>query len=312
MIRRTSLLLVLLGLSVAPSVARAEPPLPATELNAEARKQYKLGTDALAANRYVEAALHFETATSKNPHAVSWYMAATAWEKASRLERAADALARALDVPGLSPDLGEKIRNQLRGLEMSLGTVILGGAPGYRASLDGGTVVAPPARLHGLPGTHALRILPPDKAPYRRELALSTGMTTTVLLGEGEEETPPAPVPVVVEPPKPEIRYVTKEVPRPAEPRRYVGFALAGLGVGSLAATVILGVATIDARDTYRSVRTQDAFDHTRMLQHWTNGTLIAGAVLVAGGAALVLWPAKPKKPAVAATANGVLVRGEF
>lgn len=315
MIRRLPLFLFLSGLSLfaAPLPARAEPPLPATELNAEARKQYKLGTEALAAQRYVEAALHFETATSKNPHAVSWYMAATAWEKASRLERAADALARALDVPGLSPDLGDKIKNQLRSLEGSLGTVIVGGAASYRASLDGGTAVAPPARLHGLPGTHVITIIPPDHAPYRREMMLSTGTTSTVTLGEGEEEsmTPPPPPPPEA-PPKPVVRYVTREVPRPAEPRRYIGFGVAGLGVASLAASAVLGASTLDGRDAYRTSRTQDAYDHVRMLQTWTNVSLVAGAVLVAGGAALVLWPAKDRRPAVSATAGGMLVRGAF
>jgi len=323
MTRRLPLLLLLSGLSLCavPRPAHAEPPLPATELNAEARKQYKQGSDALAAQRYVEAALHFETATSKNPHAVSWYMAATAWEKASRLERAADALARALDVPGLSPELGEKIKNQLRNLEGSLGTVLVGGAPSYRASLDGGTAVAPPARLHGLPGTHVITIIPPDHAPYRRELMLTTGTTSTVLLGEGDEENAPAPTPVAVEVPKPVIRYVTREVPRPAETRRYVGFGVTGLGVASLAASALLGASTLDGRDAYRSARTQDAYDHVRMLQTWTNVTLVAGAVLVAGGVALILWPAnrRPGSSAypiasldVAPAANGILVRGSF
>ena len=314
MTRRLPLFLFLscLSLVAAPLPAHADPPFPATELNAEARKQYKLGTDALAAQRYVEAALHFETATSKNPHAVSWYMAATAWEKASRLERAADALARALDVPGLSPDLGEKIKNQLRSLEGSLGTVIVGGAASYRASLDGGTAVAPPARLHGLPGTHVVTIIPPDHAPYRREMMLSTGTTSSVTLGEGDEETVAPPPPPQPEPAKPVIKYVTREVPRPAETRRYVGFGVAGLGVASLAASAILGVSTLDGRDAYRTSRTQDAYDHVRMLQTWTNVTLVAGAVLAVGGVALVLWPAKDRRPAVAATVNGMLVQGAF
>ena len=239
-------------------------------------------------------------------------MAATAWEKASRVERAADALARALEVPGLSPELGDRIRNQLRNLEGSIGTVLVGGAASYRASLDGGTAVAPPARLHGLPGTHVITIIPPDHAPYRRELMLTSGATSTVVLGEGDEETGPVPPPAVVEAPKPVIRYVTREVPRPAETRRYVGFGIAGLGVASLAASAILGASTLDGRDAYRGSRTEDAYDHVRMLQTWTNVTLIAGAVFVAGGAALVLWPAKDRRPAVAATANGMLVRGAF
>lgn len=300
-----------LALTVAsPARADTPTPMPNTELNAEARAQYKQGTEALAANRFVEAALHFETATSRNPHAVSWYMAAEAWERASRPERAADALARSLDVPGLNAELSEKIRARLKALEASLGTVVLGGATSYRASIDGATAVAPPARVHGLPGTHVITIVPPDRAPYRREVVLTPGARIAMALGEGEEEEAKTPTE-----PKVDVRIVEREVTAPGEGRKYVGFGVIGLGAASLVSAAILGASALGAKDAYESSRTQESYDHVRSVQAASNVTLIAGLVMVAGGITLVLWPSGEKserKTAVAVTPNGAVLRGSF
>jgi len=300
-----------IGLLAGPAWAARPDALPTTELNAEARTQYKLGTEALGGGRYVEAALHFETATSRTPHAVSWYMAAEAWERSSHPERAADALSRALDVPGLSPELGEKVRARLKLLEASLGTVVFGGQTSFRASLDGSTAVGPPARVHGLPGTHVLSIIPPDRAPFRREVTLLAGTEASIMLGDDDEESKP---PVRVEP-KIEIRVVERDVPRPAEPRKYLGFGALGLGVASLGAAVVLGVSALDARDAYNTSRTQDAYDHVRSVQAWSNVALVTGIVLVAGGITLVLWPTdKPTAPtaAISAGPSGATFGGTF
>ncbi len=260
--------------------------LPTADLNTEARTQYKAGTDALTAGRYVEAALHFETATSRTPHAVSWYMAAEAWEHASRPERAADALSRALDVPGMSAELGERVRARLKALEASLCTVVLGGQSSYRASIDGSTPIAPPARVHGLPGVHVVTIIPPDRAASRREVALAAGAEVTISLGDDEDDAKT----VRVEP-KAETRIVEREVPRPAETRKYVGFGVLGLGLASLGAAAILGANALDAKDAYASSRTADAYDHVRTVQAWSNVALVTGLLLTAGGVALVMWP---------------------
>jgi hypothetical protein len=295
------------ALAAGPAFADQPSPMPTSDLNSEARVHYKQGTEALAANRYVEAALHFETATSRNPHAVSWYMAAEAWERASRPERAADALARALEVPGLVPELAGKIRTRLDALEASLGTVVLGGASSYRASIDGATAVAPPARLHGLPGTHVVTVVPADRAPYRREVVLTAGGHVAMTLGEGEEEEPKAPV----HEPKVEVRVVEREVERPGETRRYIGFGVLGLGAASLVSAAILGASALDAKDAYASAKTQESYDHVRTVQAWSNVTLIAGLVMVAGGITLAVWPSPNRdKGAPSARASAALVPG--
>jgi hypothetical protein len=293
------------------TTAHAEPPpMPTTELNAEARAQYNQGREALNDGRYVEAALHFERATSRTPHAVSWYMAAEAWRLASRPERAADALSRALDVPGLTAELDAQVRARLKALEGSLGTVVFGGPSSFRASLDGSTAVSPPARLHALPGTHVVTIQPPDRAPSRREVTLVAGAEIPMVLAYEEEETPP---PSSREP-KVEVRIVERVVPRPAEPRKYAGFGLLGRGVASSSAAVVLGASALDARDAYVTSRTQSAYDHVRTVQAWANVATAVGIVFVGAGAALVLWPTEDhaKTPAVGIGFGSAAWRGTF
>jgi len=294
--------LVAVSLAGLPGAARAED-LPTSDLNAEARARYKQGTEALTAHRYVEAALHFETATSKNPHAVAWYMAAEAWERAGKPERAADALARALEVPGLSPELGEKIRPRLKVLESTVGTVLFGGATSYRVAMDGNTTVAPPARLHGLPGTHTVTIVPPDRPRFRREVSLTAGTELAVTLGEGEDDEVK---PVVAAPSeaKTVVKVVEREVPAPGEPRRYVGFATLGVGAAALLGGLALGAGALDAKDAYATSRTQESFDHVRSLQAWANVSLVAGSVLAVTGIVLVLWPDDRKAGAGGASAS--------
>lgn len=304
-------LLVALLVIGAPRSAGADERPPEDDLNAEARERYRLGSEALAAQRYVEAALHFETASSKNPHAVAWYMAAEAWERASRPERAADALARALEVPGLSADLAAKVKPRLALLERTMGTLVLGGASSYRAALDGGALVAPPARLHGLPGTHTLNVVPPDKERFRREVVLTAGGEVTFALGEEEDDrgAPTLPPPTTIE------RVVEREVPTPGEPRRYVGFMVTGLGVASVVGGLLLGASALDARDAYKTSRTQDAYDHVRSVQAWSNVTLAVGGVLTAAGLALILWPSErdPKQAtSLRVTPGGASLGGTF
>ncbi len=281
--------------------ARADD-LPAHELNEEARAQYKLGSDALAEKHFVEAALHFETAASRTPHAVSWFMASKAWESASRPERAADALARALDMPGLDASLAEQIKARLTRMEALVGTVVVTGPSTFRVSLDEGTPVPLPARLHGLPGRHVVHVSPSDRSSYQREILLVSAKPTPLAVTEADDPKS-EPITQVVE--------KRVEVERPAEVRKYVGFGVLGLGVATLTSAAVLGFSTIDARDAYRSTRNQADFDHVRSLQTATNITWIAGAVLVAGGAALVLWPTG-SRTTVSAGLGSVVVGGRF
>lgn len=299
---KRSIAIAILVVSSFTASARADE-LPTHELNEEARAQYKLGSDALADKRFVEAALHFESAASRTPHAGSWFMASKAWESASRPERAADALSRALDMPGLDTSLAEQIKGRLARMETLVGTVVVTGPATCRVSLDEGSPVPLPARLHGLPGRHVVHVTPSERTGYQREVLLSSSKPTPLVVTDTDDDHKTEPIVQVVE--------KRVEVERPAEVRRYVGFGVLGLGVASLTSAAVLGFSTIDARDAYRSTRSQADYDHVRSLQTATNITWIAGAALVAGGAALVLWPTG-SRTTVSAGLGNVVVGGRF
>ena len=84
---------------------------------------------------------------------------------------------------------------------------------------------------------------------------------------------------------------------------------------------VVLGSEAIGARDTYRGAPTQFAYDHASELQMWTDVAFIAGAVVAAGGIALVVWPsskaaaeppAKTEGVSLVPLPGGLLLKGRF
>ncbi len=283
---------------------------------AEARQQYQDGTKAFSAKRYAEAALHFEAAASFKANAVALYTAALAWDLASKPERAADAYSRALDVPGLEAKQASVAQGRIATLEKSLGTVAVSAPdPTWRVQLDTLTEVGTPAKLHALPGVHTLSIRAPNKEIEKRDVTLEAGKTTTIELKE-EPKPPPKPDPEPV-----------KETPEPRAPEpiparlqnpfwttlKVVGVGVAGAGVAALGAGAILGTSANGAKDAYDAAPSRAGFEHASSLETWTNVALISGAVLVAGGIALVVVPIGERSDVrVGAAPGGFVVRGAF
>lgn len=273
-----------------PARAGDTPSTPAVA--SEARQQYDAGTRAIAERRFLEAAIHFEAAGTRAPHGASYYMAAIAWEQGSRPDRAADAYARALQLPGLDEVANERAKDRIRELEKLLGTLAVTGPDGWRVQLDGQLDVPLPARVHGLPGLHSLHIQPPDRPVAKREVSLTAASTTELALTDADApaaKSDPAPPP----PPRVVRVEVVREVPPPGNTRRIVGAGVLGLGVATLGAAIVTGVTALDARDAYQLSRTRAEYDHVRTLQTVTNVLWITGAAVSIGGGALLLWPAK-------------------
>src|SRR5438552_1526024 len=134
--RSTALLLALALALVAsgPAAALAADDEPQGD-PAEARQQYNAGTQAFAAKRYLEAALHFEAAAAHRPHPIALYTAALAWEQAGKPDRAADDFGRALEAPGLGAKEKENAKERLAALERTLGTVVVAGPDGHRVAV---------------------------------------------------------------------------------------------------------------------------------------------------------------------------------
>ncbi|MBX3204273.1 MAG: hypothetical protein KF764_04350 [Labilithrix sp.] len=313
--RRAGLALaVALAFAGASGVARADEPT--ADSAAEARQQYGMGTQAFAQKRYSEAALHFEAAASFKASAIALYTAALAWDLASRPERAADAYVRALEVSGLDAKQTTIAKDRVSALEKSLGTVVVTAPEGWKVQLDTLTEVHAPARLHASPGVHTLSVRAPSKPIERRDVSLEAGKVTSLEL---KDEPAPAPKvePEPVEEPAP--RPVDTTPARLREPfwttMRVVGVGIAGVGVAALGAGVILGTSANGAKDAYDAGPSRAAFDHASSLETWTNVALISGAVLVAGGIALVVVPLGDKTDGavkVGAAPGSVVVGGTF
>lgn len=310
---RTALACLLASAAISlSSPARADEPDPAVE----ARQQYQQGTKAFSGKKYAEAALHFEAAAALKPSAIALYTAALAWDLASRPERAADAFGRALEVSGLDERQTTTAKDRLASLEKSLGTLDVKAPDGWKVQLDTFTEVKAPAKLHGSPGVHSLAVRAPNKPIEKRDVSLEAGKTVSLEL----KEEPPKPEPKAEEPPKKE----EPPKPEPLPPRlahpfwttpKVIGVGVAGVGVATLVGSIILGLNAKDAESAYQTAPTRPAFDHASSLQTWTNVTIIAGAVLVAGGVALVAIPMGEKNERsvnAGLTPGGFTLGGKF
>lgn len=308
-VRTLSVASIVLTMALVPAVASAqETPV---DTAGEARLQYQQGTQAFQQKRYKEAALHFEAAAAYRTSAVALYTAGLAWDLASAPERAADAYGRALEVGGLDPKQGGLAKDRVAQLEKTLGTVAVTAPEGWRVQLDTFTEVPTPARLHGAPGVHGLSVRPPGKPIERRDVSLDAGKIVTLELKDEPkivakvEPEPVKPPPIEAPPPPPPQPYWI--------PRRVIGVGVAGVGVAALGSAIILGLSANDAKDAYGAGPTRESFDHASSLGTWTNVALVSSALLVAGGAVLVLWPDKDDgRVRVGATPGGAVVTGKF
>ncbi|MBX3262855.1 MAG: hypothetical protein KIS78_33495 [Labilithrix sp.] len=307
-------LAAVLALTGAGGVARADEST--ADSAAEARQQYGMGTQAFSQKRYSEAALHFEAAASFKASAIALYTAALAWDLASRPERAADAYGRALEVPGLDAKQTGIAKDRVAALEKSLGTVVVTAPEGWKVQLDTLTEVPAPARLHASPGVHTLTVRIPNKPIERRDVTLEAGKVTNL-----ELKDEPAPAPAVDPEPVAEAPAPASEAPPPRlrEPfwttMRVIGVGVAGVGVAALGAGAILGTSANGAKEAYDAAPSRAAFDHASSLETWTNVALISGAVLVAGGIALVVVPLGERSDGavrVGAAPGSVVVGGTF
>lgn len=303
-----------LALAAFSTPARAEDVAP--EAATEARQQYQMGTQAFSQKRYSEAALHFEAAAALKASAIALYTAGLAWDLASRPERAADAYTRALEVPGLDPKQSTVAKDRVSALEKTLGTLAVRAPEGWKVQLDTLTEVSAPARLHGSPGVHALTIRKPQKPIERRDVTLEAGKVESIELEEAPE-APPEPAEPETKPAPPPPAASAPDTREPFwNTLRAVGVGVAGVGVAALGAGAVLGVNAGGAKDAYDAAPTRAAFDHASALETWTNIAFVSGALLVAGGVALVVIPIEARgserQVKVGAAPGGLVVGGSF
>ncbi|HEY1691161.1 MAG TPA: hypothetical protein VGG39_03315 [Polyangiaceae bacterium] len=306
------------------SFVQAQPAPPADDGGGEAaassaRARYNAGTKAFADRRFVEAALNFEAAAAEKASPVALYTAAMSWEQANVPERAADDYARAVAAPGLPADKIGPAHDRLAALEGVLGTVTVVGPEGTRVQLDANTELPLPVTLHGSAGVHTLSARAPGKPIERRPVVLERGKATKVDLA-AEPPPPPTPDAKKEEPPPPPPPPPPPAPPEGGSLRRALGFTSIGVGGAFLLSGIVLGSEAVGAVHAYRQSPSLFGADHAAELETWTDVAFVAGAILAAGGVALVVWPS-PHAAASAAPAEGVslapapggfLLRGAF
>lgn len=277
---------------------------------AEARKAYQEGTQAFQAKRYAEAAEKFEQAASKRPHGVPLYTAGLAWESAGKPDRAAEALHRALALPGLDAKQTDDARQRLATLEKSVGAVDVTGEVGAQVRLGDRWDQEVPTRFYAPPGSHDLVVRHPDGTRETAKVKLEAGGVTPFVVKKPEAAAAsPEPSPAPTKEPAPaRAGGGAWNVP--------VGLGIAGVGVGALGAGALLGLSALSARDAYDAAPTRESYDHASSLQTWTTVAFVAGGALLAGGIALAVLPLGEgdggAKVKVAAAPGGFVLGGTF
>ena len=286
-----------LGLTVLAPRARADEAQDAQD----ARTQFTQGREAFQATRFVEAAQHFETAASLRPHAVALLTAGLAWDAAGQPDRAADALARCMDMPGLDAKQSAQAHERLAQLEKTLGTVQIIGPEGTRVQLDGASTWLLPARIHAAPGAKVLHIVPPAGvrlSSTKKDLAFEAGTVTSLTIEPDHTVTPARGAPRTSEAPSVySPSPVQESAPRGTSfsLRQGLGLSLVGASVLGLGAGVVLGTQALSAKDAYDAAPSRAAFDHANGLATWSTVAFVAGGVLAAGGVTLLVLPSDKK-----------------
>ena len=278
MFRLISMLFVAL-----PLMARAQPAPPERELGEGAppiaEQRYRVGVELYREGRFAEAAREFRVAQELLPDSPKLtYNVARSLERAGDLSAAYAAYERYLV---LSPEAKDRhdVQTVLKALRAELrerqGTLVVSSEPhGAKVYLDGDFAVIrgfTPATLRVRPGRHAVRVVADGLAPADRTADVPERESASV--------------------------SVQFELEAPTSPTPWLGWGLVGAGAAALAVGAVFHAKASDTADegerlgpgrpdTAREL--QDDLDQRSLLMWVGYG---AGAALVAGGAALVLWP---------------------
>jgi hypothetical protein len=252
------------------------------DVPADAAAYFREGTAAFDRGDYRASALAFEAAHRRAPHPSALYNAARAWDAAGDRPRAADAFAGALRA-GLHGAQRRDAEERGRALAPSLARLRVLAPAGSRVTVGHADRVETPADVHLEPGEHEVIVQLADGRRLVRRIEASAG-DHTLAVGA------PAPAPA---PPRARAEAA---VPAPVPAASTSGLRVAGLvGLGTSAvltgAAVVLGVATLDARDRWDEDghHDLDLRDEAVGLRTWTNVAWFSAAAIGAAGLVLVL-----------------------
>ena len=267
-----------LGAAFAAASPAAADPAAAERLFTQASAAYKRGDFQVAAEA-------FEAAFREEPAGAALYNAGLSWQSAGEVGRAADDYARALEIGGLSAREQADAERRLPALELKVGVLEVRGDPGTRVSIEHAKSRDLPARIHLRPGSHVLRITPPDGKLRTDTVEVTAGNTTPLDLATGQSRVQPtAPTPLPREPAPPSSDKSSPALPIAG------GISLAA-GAGFAVAAIVLGVKALDARDQFdASGQTDtDLHDKAASLRTGANVCWVGTGVLAAAGVVMLI-----------------------
>lgn len=288
-LRRFGCFVLAVGLALCSSVptARARPGLVAGELDAatkaKAAKKFRAGEKAFKRHDYVAAAEAFEEAYSIAPHPAALFNAATAYQKAGQLTRAANLCARYLRDAPADDSRREKANALIGELTPKVGRIEIEDRGAMDVTIDGR---APEIDVTYVdPGDHVVNGRFGDKI-VQREISVVAGSVVRVAL------EPPKPPPAAG--PNEEPDFDTDRDPgKDEKPKDEKPLSPTLFYVG-LGATVVLGgvavwsgLDTNKARDDYDANPTQSGLDDGQAKQSRTN--LLLGATAAVGATTAVI-----------------------
>jgi len=252
---------------------------------AKAGRKFRAGEKAFKRHEYVAAAEAFEEAYAIAPHPAALFNAATAYQKAGQLTRAANLCARYLRDAPASDARREKANALIGELTPKVGRIEVEDRGALEVTIDGQSPEVDVTYVD--PGDHVVTGRFGDKI-VQREISVVAGSVVRVALD------PPKPPPSAgpnEEPdfdPSPDVKKDEDKSGKPLSPSIFY------VGVG---ATVLLGGVTAwsgldtnKARDDYDANPTQSGLDDGRSKQSRTNLLLGATAAVGVGTAVIGLF----------------------
>jgi tetratricopeptide (TPR) repeat protein len=297
-LRRILAAALLVGTSVLSWPALAQP---SEEDRARAMEKFKAGSTAYGEGRHKDAIDLFLEADAIAPNPAFAYNASLAYEalgdSSNALKWARTYLRRDPDAPDRLEVLAKIATHQKKLASRGLQQVtVLSEPTGATVVVDGRPRGVTPWTGDIAPGDHDVELHMEGYAPMKHGFALpakraiDVALTLSVAAPEPEITPPPAPPPPPPPPPAPDI-------PEPTwapGPLLFIGVGVGAIGIGGVAAAIGLEVARGGAEDDAQNAATQpEAAEHVDDMEAFQIGAriaVVAGAVLVAGGATLVIF----------------------
>ncbi|MCA9621128.1 MAG: PEGA domain-containing protein [Myxococcales bacterium] len=249
-----------------------------------ADEAYRRGADAFAAQDYARAAEAFETAHRLSPHPDAAFNAARSYELAGARAQAADLYQTALDLEDLSDGYVDYATEHLAALKRTLGILRVVAPVGATVTVAHARGASIPVTLHLEPGPHVVTLEAPGRPTKTQEVALTAGeiveLSVTLAAAAPQEAPPRAPGPDPAG---------DEGVP----PNLIVGTSLMVLAAASIGAGVGLGVAALDANESWDAsgLTDLDARRAAVTLRALANVSYFAGAAHAVAGFITLLVP---------------------